>query len=189
MKNLHTLVTYGWLAHWLNLLGQDLTPTQVIKHVTEVNKYFRNHHIPAALLKPQLGSVRPQLPGDTRWGSQLTACETFLKNRTHYLQIVQDHGDDVDRSVAQKIMDMNLFHQVRDLASQLQPISEAITRAQKDNTNLADACDIFFALLEEPQLRPHKDLVEKWCILPSLHWKEFFPFQHISIVTSTFKVQ
>ena len=73
-----------------------------------------------------LGSVRPQLPGDTRWGSQLAACETFLKNRTHYLQIVQDHGDDVDRSVAQKIMDMNLFRQVRDLASQLQPISEAI---------------------------------------------------------------
>ena len=87
------------------------------------------------------------------------------------------------------LMDMNLFHQVRDLASQLQPISEAITRAQKDNMNLADACDIFFALLQEPQLWPHKDLVEKRCILPSLHWKEFFPFQHISIVTSTFKVQ
>ena len=142
MKNLHTLVTYGCLAHWLNLLGQDLTPTQVMKHVTDVNKYFRNHHIPAALLKTQLGSVRPQLPGDSRWGSQLSSCETFLKNRTHYLQIVQDHGDDVDRSVAQKIMDMNLFRQVRDLASQLQPISEAITRAQKDNTNLADPCDI-----------------------------------------------
>ena len=38
MKNLHTLVTYGCHAHWLNLLGQDLTPTQVMKHVTDVNR-------------------------------------------------------------------------------------------------------------------------------------------------------
>ena len=41
-----TLVTYGCLAHMFNLLGTDLTPAPVMKHVVEVNKYFRNHHVP-----------------------------------------------------------------------------------------------------------------------------------------------
>ena len=35
------IVTYGRLAHWLNLLGGDLTVQQVIKH-------FRNHQMPGA---------------------------------------------------------------------------------------------------------------------------------------------
>ena len=34
------LTVYGCSAHWLNLLGQDVTPSDVIKQVTEVNKYF-----------------------------------------------------------------------------------------------------------------------------------------------------
>ena len=45
------VLSYGCLAHWLNLLGQDLTPIALMKHVTDINKYFRNHHIPSALLK------------------------------------------------------------------------------------------------------------------------------------------
>ena len=49
-QNLHDsnpeLTVYGCSAHWLNLLGQDITPAQVINQVVEINKYFRNHHIP-----------------------------------------------------------------------------------------------------------------------------------------------
>ena len=30
------LNVYGWLAHSLNLLGQDITPFGTMKHVTEV---------------------------------------------------------------------------------------------------------------------------------------------------------
>lgn len=29
------LITYGCLAHWMNLLGQDVTPTQIVKHVVQ----------------------------------------------------------------------------------------------------------------------------------------------------------
>ena len=53
-QNLHDsnpeLTVYGCSAHWLNLLGQDITPAQVINQLVEINKYFRNHHIPGALL-------------------------------------------------------------------------------------------------------------------------------------------
>ena len=45
------LISYGCAAHWLNLLGQDITPKTIIKHVVEVHKYFRNHHAPSAWLK------------------------------------------------------------------------------------------------------------------------------------------
>ena len=34
------LTVYSCSAHWLNLLGQDITPSQVINQVIEVNKYF-----------------------------------------------------------------------------------------------------------------------------------------------------
>ena len=53
------IVAYGCLAHWLNLLGQDITSQNVMKHVVEINKYFRNHHIPSALLNDCEGSTRP----------------------------------------------------------------------------------------------------------------------------------
>ena len=39
---------YGCSSHWLNLIGQEVTPTQVISQIVEINKYFRNHHIPGA---------------------------------------------------------------------------------------------------------------------------------------------
>ena len=75
------LVTYDCLAHWLNLLGQDITPTDVMKHVVDINKYFRNHHIHGALLGAYEGSVKPQLPGNTRWKSQLSCLQSYLTNR------------------------------------------------------------------------------------------------------------
>ena len=60
------LIPYGCLSHVLNLLGQDLTPAPIMKHIVEINK-FLSHHVPSAWLKGQLGCTRPQLPSETRW--------------------------------------------------------------------------------------------------------------------------
>lgn len=60
-----TLITYGCAAHWLNLLGQDITPSSIIKHVVEIHKYFRNHHAPGVWLKECSEHVSPQLPSNT----------------------------------------------------------------------------------------------------------------------------
>ncbi len=51
------VITYGCLAYLLNLLGQDLTPAQIIKHVIGVQKYFHSHHMPGAHLKNFLGQA------------------------------------------------------------------------------------------------------------------------------------
>ena len=155
------ILGYGCLAHWLNLLGKDLTPDQVMKHVVAVNKYFRNHHIPGALLRNCEGSVKPQLPGDTRWKSQGKSLDTYLTNRRFFIQIIQDHGEEIDQSIAQKIMDNTLYRKIKDLAEVLRPVTVAIDKAQRDTTCLADATEIFLGLLNNPVLAPYQDKVQK----------------------------
>ena len=72
------LNVFGYSAHWLNLLGQDVAPAQIISPVIEVNKYFRNNHVPGALLSEIPESVKPQLPAETRWNSHLTCIGTYI---------------------------------------------------------------------------------------------------------------
>ena len=76
------------------------------------------------------------------------------------IALAQDNCDDIDASIAQKIMNMGLYRQVKDLIEQLQPVANAIDMAQKDSTNLAAACHIMLNLLEAPQLQPHENQVQ-----------------------------
>lgn len=39
-------ITYGCFAYYVNLLVGDITNKDVLKQITEVQKYFRNHHQP-----------------------------------------------------------------------------------------------------------------------------------------------
>ena len=87
------LLAYGCSAHLLNLLGDDVTPSNVIKHVKEINKYFRNHHKPCTWLG-EMSSTKLLLPGETRWKSKVMCIESYLKNRSHLMQTVQDHEDE-----------------------------------------------------------------------------------------------
>ena len=134
------LIPYSCLSHALNFLGQDLTPAPIMKHIVEINKIFRNHHVPSAWLKGQLGSSRPQLPNETRWKGQLICLDSYLTNRTYYIKFIQDRPDEVDRTIVQKIMDMNMFRQVSDLANMLRPVATALDLGQSDKTTIADAC-------------------------------------------------
>lgn len=43
LKEDDPLVVYGCFAHPLNLPCQDIIPASVMKHVTVIQKYFRNH--------------------------------------------------------------------------------------------------------------------------------------------------
>lgn len=40
------LITHGFSSHHLNLLEKVVTPNLVLKHIVEVNTFFRNHHQP-----------------------------------------------------------------------------------------------------------------------------------------------
>ena len=154
------LIVYGCSSHWLNLLGQELTPSLIMKHVVEVTKYFRNHHQPAAWLKELSETVKPQLPGDTRWNSQLTCIETFIRNHAGYTHIANMHEHEIDKNIMKLIRDFNLLKQVKDLSKQLKPVAIALDRLQGDKVSIADACDTWLDLLSDNNLQPHRKAVE-----------------------------
>lgn len=69
-------IAYGCSSHILNLCANEITPNKLIKHVVEVQKYFRNKHNAHGRLKEKNG-LMPQL--DTRWNSQEECLRTFIK--------------------------------------------------------------------------------------------------------------
>ena len=162
-QNLHDsnpeLTVYGCSAHWLNLLGQDITPAQVINQVVEINKYFRNHHIPGSLLSEISDSVKPQLPAETRWNSQLTCIDTYIKNRSYMLMIIAKNEELIDPRIRSIIHNVGLFNEVKHLQLQLQPVSNGLDRIQSDSSTLSDACETWIDLLQNSDLQTYKDKV------------------------------
>ncbi|KAK2157341.1 hypothetical protein LSH36_193g08029 [Paralvinella palmiformis] len=61
-----SLVVYGCSVHMLNLLSLNITPSSVMKHVLEIQKYFGNHHKPNAWLTECPDTVKLQLPTETK---------------------------------------------------------------------------------------------------------------------------
>jgi len=157
-----SLTVYGCSAHWLNLLGQDITPSAIMGQVVEVNKYFRSHHTPGALLSAIPGSVKPQLPADTRWNSQMTAIETFLKNRPFMIQLLSQNEDDIDQRISNLVLNVGLYNEVKSLYKQLTPIATALNSVQSDDSSLADSCENWLDLLSNDDLQPHRVVVKKW---------------------------
>ena len=66
LKTTHpNLISCGCSSHIFSLFGNEITPTNFIKHVVEVQKYFRNKHNAHEWLKDK-GGLMPQIPNDTR---------------------------------------------------------------------------------------------------------------------------
>jgi len=105
-----SLTVYGCSSHWLNLLGQ------VINQIVEVNKYFGNHDVPGALLSETTGSVKPQLPNDTCWNSQLTCVDTY--------SCAQNEGL-MDLRLRNLVHKVGLYNEAKHLEEQLKPIAVA----------------------------------------------------------------
>ena len=78
-------------------------------------------------------SVKQQLPGDTRWNSQIDFISSFLRNRPSCQNIVQEHDDEIDNDVTILIHDYKLFKQAKELFQALTPISWALDMFQADN--------------------------------------------------------
>lgn len=58
-------IVYGCSAHYVNLVQNTATPPALKSRILDIQKYFRNHQKPAAMLKARGGKI-PQLPNDTR---------------------------------------------------------------------------------------------------------------------------
>ncbi|KAK2146527.1 hypothetical protein LSH36_602g01037 [Paralvinella palmiformis] len=156
-----SLVVYGCSVHMLNRLGQDITSSSVMKHVMEIQKYFRNHQKPNAWITECPDTVKPQFSTETRSKSQLAYIETFIKKRSSYMNIVHEHEDDFDKQIARKIQDIRIYRNAQDLATQLRPIAVALDKAQSDSHSIADPCHMWLSL--QQLLEAHCYVVKKCC--------------------------
>ena len=85
------------------------------------------------------GSVKPQLPCDTRWNS----IETFIKNRTFMLLITAQDKDAIDPRIRNLIHNIGLVNEAKHLQKQLGPVSKALDRLQSDSSYITDACEVW----------------------------------------------
>lgn len=86
------IITYGCSAHYLNLVEKEVTPKTVLKHIIEIQKFFRNHHQPLGLVKDKKGKI-PQLPNETRWNSLIACVDTFIENYSIYRDILSENEE------------------------------------------------------------------------------------------------
>ena len=155
------LTVYSCSSHQLNLLGGDITISAIVNQVVEVNKHFRNHHKPTALLTACAGSVKPVLPCATRWNSQLECLSSYVTNRPFMCTIVNDDENAIDAHITKIVNNVGLFREVKNHIEQFHPIARALDRAQSDSATLADTCEDWLDLLESPNLAVFNSQIKK----------------------------
>lgn len=161
----NSFISYGCAAHYMNLLGQDICQIKniasILSQIVEVSKYFRNHHVPKGYLNNFKEALEPQLPGDTRWNSQLTCVQVFLKNREFYCKICTEHSDEVEDRITTIASNVGLYVEAKNLHRQLLLIGNALNKLQSESANIADATNEFLLLMESEDLMPYKTQVSK----------------------------
>lgn len=171
-------IVYGCASHYLNLLGEDICKTpninSILKQITEVSKYFRNHHVAKGYLSSMKGSRIPQIPATTRWNSQLDCLKIFMINKEYYSKIAEDYEDDIDNNISKTMQNIGLMKEVKHLIKQLEPIGIALDRLQGDNSTIADCFHEFITINRVCQtgalLEPYAKNVETRfadCITPA----------------------
>jgi len=134
LYNDEKFISYGCASHYLNLVGEEIFKVKnirdLITNIIEIQKYFRNRHCAGAWLKNCEGSCKPQLPGETRWNSQLKCLETFIRNRKFYLQIVDEHEKEIEAKIARLINNVAIYKEAKSLYSQLIHIANALDKVK-----------------------------------------------------------
>ncbi|GBM89906.1 hypothetical protein AVEN_84292-1 [Araneus ventricosus] len=131
-------MAYGCSAHILNLLAKDLVKTDITKHVTNILTYFRNHHHPKAWYHVEGGSALI-LPLEVRYNTYCDSLESYIKNWSILTKVCEDHRYEIDRDIANKILNIGLKRNVEDMIGNLKTVAEAIDIiVRKSNCSLAE---------------------------------------------------
>ncbi|CAI6376424.1 unnamed protein product [Macrosiphum euphorbiae] len=148
------LVVYGCSAHYVNLIEKEVTPKTVMKHIVEVQKYFRNVHQAHGWLREKKG-LMPQIPNETRWSSHSACVRTFVSNYHLYRQISTDN-DDFDNTIEKILNNVGIYREALNLQDQLISVSNSLDRFQSDSTSISDSVDVWKKLLVNENLLPYK---------------------------------
>ena len=112
------LIVYGCAAHYLNLVGNDVSAKLISKQIVEVQWYFRNHHQRSEWLTEKNG-FKSQLPNSTRWNCQNDCIDCFLKNYQILHQIRIEQKNDTEKEVVQIINNAEVYMETVHLQQQL----------------------------------------------------------------------
>ena len=99
------------------------------------------------MLNESKDTVKFQLPKDTHWNSQPTNIDTYIKNRSSYINICQDQQ--IKSRIAQLVKNYNLHQQVKELQMQIKLLADMLNMVQGDNATLADACRAWLNLAKD----------------------------------------
>lgn len=122
------LTVYGCSALWLKLLGQDITPPQIINQMVEVNKVLQESSCTKCPTRWDSWVCQATIPAETRWNSQLTCIDTYIRNRPYLLINCAKNVDAIDSRIRNLIHNVGPFNEVKNLQKQLTPISSALDR-------------------------------------------------------------
>lgn len=154
LQNSPKLLTYGCSAHYMNLAEKELGSNVIIKHIVEVQKYFRNVHQARGWLEEK-GGVVPQLPNETRWNSHYEAVQTFVSNYTKYVEIQNEQ--ELTPSIVKILGNMKILREANNLLKQMTLISTSLDKLQSDSTYLADAVEIWLDIVESKDLKNYRE--------------------------------
>lgn len=143
------LITFGCLAHGLNLLIKDLFKIPSFARCSTISKdiikIFRNKQLPKQILqKIQLSEVGKEVSlttsVETRWGSVILSLKSLLKNRDFLQKAVLDKRlkEKVDARIRKSILDDDGFWTaVKNICDLTQPILNSITELESDKLTMA----------------------------------------------------
>lgn len=175
------VLVYGCQAHYFNLVEQDGTAEAkgLMKHIVEIQKFFRNHQRVAKFLQEK-GGRKPQIPNDTRWNSQCDCLNTFVSNYEFYREIVREHeheNDIIPNNISNKIKSASLIQNAKDLKQQLTVVGTALNKLQSECTSFAEAINVWQECLENPHLGTYKNAIDK------RYNEATTSFQHLAYLT------
>jgi len=76
--------------------------------------------------------VAPQILCNTRWNSQVKCLETYKENYKLYLEIHEEHMDEMPVGIGKIIDNVALYREASNLHSQLQILEKALNKVQHD---------------------------------------------------------
>lgn len=176
------ILTYGCVAHCLNLMAKDLLRLssfdKIFKQTKKIIQFFRNKHIPRQVLrKVQLEENSTEIalivPSETRWCSAAISFESVLKNKNAIQKAILDKAirTVVDSSVRRYILDEdNFWPRLTSCYGILKPILDTITQLEGDVNSISKvtpgmqkllgAVDVNVNNLQKDMIREIKKIIE-----------------------------
>ena len=133
----------------------------IMKHIVEVQKFFRNVHVAHGLLKEK-GGKQPQLPNDTRWNSDIACLETFKANHALYVEVRTEFLEkeiSMPDNVARNIDNIGLLREAGRLLDQVKKFGIALDQLQSETCTISDACHVWYGLLKDDDLEQFRQAI------------------------------